>query len=188
MSLFRVFTAATIALITAAMPASGGTRERGAATAPMCVAPVPAPLTHVRPVTQALSGLVQDGVRRSPTLAALVDRIEASDGIVFLQSGELRRAGVRVRGGMTHAVTKTTYVRIVRISIESEHGDATIGTIAHELRHALEVLDDAGAVDRHTVGLLYTRIGYRVGPGRYETDAAQTAERQVIHELGRCRP
>ncbi len=88
---------------------------------------------------------------------------------------------------MSHRVTMAGGFRIIRIGIDARGRDATIAVLAHELRHALEVLDQPAAVDASAVNALYERIGVRVAAGLYETDAAQTAERRVVRELGRCK-
>ena len=148
-----------------------------------------APLVRVRAVDPAIGSALQEGVRRSPTLAALVQRIDDSDGLVYLFGGPVRRLskGICLRGGMSHAVKQVPPYRIITITVEARRGDYTIATIAHELRHAIEVLDAPEAIDRASVGRLYERIGYLVSPGINETEAAQTAGHQVYRELARSR-
>jgi len=183
----RTFVAAAsiAAILTTTMHAAGrrGDMTSAQAAPAMCVANASLALSHVRPVDPALSASLHEGLQRSATLAALVERIEASDGIVFLLGGRFLRLerAICLRGGMSHAF------RVIKIMVETGLGDRTIATIAHELRHAVEVLDDSRAVNLSTVEQLYERIGFRVAAGVYETLDAQSAERQVYRELSRCK-
>ena len=186
-----VSAAAIAAILTTAAHAAGpaGDASRDQAGTAMCVATASLSLTHVRAVDPTISAALHEGLQRSPSLAALVARIEASDGIVYLISGRFLRLerGMCLRGGMSHAVTAARPFRVIKIMVETGFGDRTIATIGHELRHAVEVLDDSRAVDRASVELLYERIGYRVSANVFETSDAQTAERQVYRELSRCK-
>src|SRR5437660_1552957 len=180
----RTFVAAAsiAAILTTTMHAAGrrGDMTSAQAAPAMCVANASLALSHVRPVDPALSASLHEGLQRSATLAALVERIEASDGIVFLLGGRFLRLerAICLRGGMSHAVTAARPFRVIKIMVETGLGDRTIATIAHELRHAVEVLDDSRAVNLSTVEQLYERIGFRVAAGVYETLDAQSAERQ----------
>src|SRR5581483_6387435 len=161
----------------------------GRAPAALCATAAIRPLTHVRAADPDLAEALADGLRRSPTLASLVERIESSAGIVFLFRGpfyRLRR-GTTLRGAMSHEVTVTPPFRIIKIAVEPRLGDRTIATLGHELRHALEVLEDSSAVDKDSVEGLYRRIGYGVSVGQYETSAAHDAERGIFRDLGRCK-
>ena len=143
---------------------------------------------RVRTLSPPLQTALHDGIRRSAQLARLVSRIDESDGLVYLEAGglELQGAG-RLLGGLSHSVVVGPNFRLLRIVVWRAPSDQTIATIAHELQHALEVLDAPEAVDAKSVGHLYDRIGFRVRPGVYETDAAQRAGDRVRTELSRCR-
>ena len=59
-----------------------------------------------------------------------------------------------------------------------------MGSIGHELRHAIEVLDDPTVVNNATMFFLYERIGYHgTGSGAVETRAAVDAGDTVRAEL-----
>ena len=173
------------------MAADGGAAPSSSA---MCPASDAADLSvphvpHVRPVNESIGAPLRVGIRRSRTLAELVDHIETLDGRVYLFAGSYRRLdrGLALRGGTSHQVTVTGSYRILKITVEPGMGDQTIATIGHELRHAIEILEVPDAVDVRSVGKLYERIGFLVSPGVYETDAARRAEHQVFDDLKHCR-
>lgn len=144
---------------------------------------------RVRAVTASVDAALWEGLRRSATLAALIDRIDRSNDRVYIEDGVLRpKLGSRLRGGLSHRVVVGPGFRLLHITVMATPGDAMIVTIAHELRHAIEVIEAPDAVDTASVGLLYERIGFRTRPGVYETDAADDAGERVKAELSRCRP
>jgi hypothetical protein len=63
-----------------------------------------------------------------------------------------------------------------------------VATIAHELRHAAEVLEDPAVRTAADVTALFERIGYTVYAGVLETTAAEEIERTVARELRASRP
>jgi hypothetical protein len=77
--------------------------------------------------------------------------------------------------------------RYVRAQISTElNPDAMIATLAHELQHAVEVIEDEGVIDQRSLEQLYRRIGRRSGgsmPAGWETEAAQQAGLRVRREL-----
>jgi hypothetical protein len=186
-----VSAAAIVAMLAAAAQPAGAAAHdvARARSAPACVVNDVVSSSHIRVVDPSLADALHEGLQRSPTLAALVGRIEASDGLLYVIGGPFRKAnkGLTLRGGMSHEITIARPYRMLRITIQSGRGDGTIATIAHELRHALEVLDHAEVVDLNGVTRLYERIGIFVTTGLYETDAAQAAEWQVWRELAGCK-
>src|SRR5919201_502496 len=181
------------ALMLALLVATGRASEAGSGSSvnasPMCVTDGETPLARVRTMDAAIADALQDGVRRSKTFMSLIERIEGSDGIVFIFPGGFRRMDrdIRLRAGMSHEVTRANQYRVIRVTVETGLGDNTLVLLAHELRHVLEVLDDPRATDLPSVTALYERIGFKVREGQYETMAAHQAEAQVRRELGRCK-
>lgn len=139
---------------------------------------------HVRPQDSRITALLQVGMQRSSSLRALVDRIEASNVYVYVGLDHLMKsylAGRLTWMGQAHEF------RYLRASINFDlSGDQVIATIAHELQHAVEVIDDQSVVDERTLVALYRRIGK---PSRlelnsgWETAAAQAMGLQVRREL-----
>ncbi len=183
--------------------AAGGSAALGAAgeggavpgSSSMCpatgeVPDLPAPeFLHVRPVDESIAAPFRAGIRRSRTLAELVNHLETLDGRVYLLAGAYRRPsrGLVLRGGTSHEVGVTSSFRIVKVTVDPMMGDQTIATIGHELRHATEILDAPDTVDVRSVERLYERIGFLVGAGVYETNAARRTEHQVFEDLKHCR-
>jgi hypothetical protein len=139
---------------------------------------------HVRVSAPDLSALLQDGVRRSNTLAARVARLETSDLVVHI---DYDRGPIQAIGGYVTFVTASGGWRYVRIRIHwelSKH--AQLAMLAHELQHAVEIADAPEVSDEASLAVLYSRIGSeRWGGGcrSFETRAAMEAEDQAVREL-----
>jgi len=144
----------------------------------------------MRLMDQAIAGALREGVVRSATVREIVLRLESLAGIVFLSDGVVWRSGsgMYFTGGMSHRVLAVADVRLIRITVQTGRGNATIATIAHELWHATEVLSAPEAIDIPTVDALFQRIGYYIQAGAFETVAALDAERQTLTDLRRCKP
>jgi len=98
--------------------------------------------SRVRALTPPVEAALWLGVRRSPTLARLVDQIDRSDAIVYIDSGVLHpRIGGRLRGGLSHQIVAGPTFRLLHVVVLTMPGDEMIVTIAHELRHAIEVIE-----------------------------------------------
>ena len=151
---------------------------------PAVVAAVPASQAHLRPQDDRLTQLIRDGMSRSATFKSLVDRIVASNVIVYVALNPMMKSNL---AGMLTWMTRAGNVRYVRASISPDlNPNQMIATIAHELQHAVEVIDDANVNDEKSLVALYRRIGQQSGsasPSRWETTAAQQAGLQVRKEL-----
>ena len=140
---------------------------------------------RIRPQDARVARLLQEGLDRSATLRALVDRVEAGNVIVYVKT-EVGLAG-HLDGGLTWLAASGGF-RYVRVSIGPRlQGDAVIATLAHELQHVAEILDAPGVVCSRTlrdhfreIGLARSRDGHA-----WDTMAAQEAGRFVRRELGR---
>ena len=131
-----------------------------------------------------ISQVLQEGMSRSDTFRALVNRIEASNVIVYVAVTPKLRSSLA--GALTW-MTRAGDYRYLRASIGIEQTfDQTIATVAHELRHAIEVIEDESVVDETSLVALYKRIGLpsnAAGPPAWETLAAQRTGKQVRREL-----
>jgi hypothetical protein len=140
---------------------------------------------HLRPQDERLTNLIRQGVARSATLKALVDRIEASKVIVYVAINPLMKSNL---SGMLTWMTRAGDTRYLRASISPDlTADQMIATIAHELQHAVEVIEDETVNDEKSLVALYRRIGEKhssAAPSRWETAAAQKTGYQVRKELG----
>jgi hypothetical protein len=143
---------------------------------------------RVKPADPEIRRLITDGYLRSEAFRALVGEIQQSSVLVIVQFGEC--AGGRFRSCVTN-VEGDGRQRNVRVKINTRTtGDRLIATIAHELRHVIEILADPDATDATRTLALYRRIGEgkcRAGLSEAcETKAALDTERQVLDELDRA--
>ena len=138
---------------------------------------------RLRPQDSRSTNVLKAGAERSATFKALVDRIEASDVIVYIAVNPILKSSLS--GALTW-MTRAGDFRYVRASISAELTfDQMIATVAHELQHAVEVIEDASVVDENSLIALYRRIG---APSRstqtgWETLTAQETGYRVRREL-----
>ena len=150
---------------------------------PALVAAVPNG-SNVRPQDDRLTQLLRAGSARSATFKSLVDRIEASHVIVYIAINPLMKSNL---SGMLTWMTQAGGYRYLRASISTDLSpDQMIATIAHELQHAVEVIEDEAVNDEKSLVALYRRIGQQsstASPSRWETEAAQRTGFVVRKEL-----
>lgn len=153
-------------------------------TAATAFAAGPGAEVRLRPQDSRLEQVLKEGARRSATFKSLVDRIEASNVIVYVALNPIMKSSL---SGMLTWMTRTGSYRYVRASISTDLTfDQMIATVAHELQHAVEVIDDETVTDEKSLVALYRRIGRQnssAAPARWETDAAQQAGFRVRREL-----
>lgn len=95
--------------------------------------------SRVRTDDHGLRELVREAMARSSTFERLLESIEATDGIVFLERGE---CGHGVGACLAHWMAHAGPNRVLRVVLNTRlQGDVAMASIAHELRHALEVLE-----------------------------------------------
>jgi hypothetical protein len=139
---------------------------------------------HVRPV-DGLRALVDEAARRSPEVRALLDRLEASDVIVYIRSRNFEDSALDGRVALLAVTNLQRYLVIELSCIKSSI--VQMATLGHELYHALEIAQESSIVDTHTLAAHYRRIGQQQGDsvGRltFETEAAYEAGRRTRREL-----
>jgi hypothetical protein len=139
---------------------------------------------RLRPQDPRIELALKEGAARSATFKALVDRIEASNVIVYVALNPMMKSSL---SGMLTWMTRAGDFRYVRASISTELPfDQMIATVAHELQHAVEVIEDETVTDEKSLVALYRRIGRQhspAAPAQWETAAAQQAGFQVRREL-----
>src|SRR5262245_43799415 len=146
---------------------------------------------RVRSTDSMLSTLLREGAERSTTFASLVDAIGLSKGIVYVEFGYCARA--RLSGCVLPYLAASNGDRYLRVLITPDGNrrsrDQLLGLIAHELRHANEILEHPEVVDVPTMEALYRRIGMPEtgGLSGYETSAARAAGEAVMRELHQTR-
>ena len=139
---------------------------------------------RLRPQDSRLEAVLKEGAARSATFRALVDRIEASNVIVYVAVNPVMKSNL---SGMLTWMTKAGDYRYVRASIRQDLTfDQMIATVAHELQHAVEVIEDETVVNEKTLVALYKRIGQQgsaTEKAHWDTTAAQEAGFRVRREL-----
>jgi hypothetical protein len=156
------------------------------AAAPLASAS-PADASRVRSTDAAMLVLVREGAERSATFSTLVDTIGQSNGIVYVEFGYC--AFGHLNGCLLPYIASSRGDRYLRIIVTPDKNrrshDQLLALIAHELRHALEVIEHPEVVDVATMEAMYRRIGTPEtgGPTGYETSAARAAGDTALSEL-----
>ncbi len=139
---------------------------------------------RIRPQDDRITAMLAAGVARSASFRALVDRIEASDVYVYVGMSPLLKSSL---AGRLSWMTKAGGYRYLRAAISTGlSSDRIISSLAHELQHVVEVIEDSAVVDEKSLETLYKRIGE---PSRatasvaWETVAAQEVASRVRREL-----
>jgi hypothetical protein len=153
----------------------------------MTLATVPAERVIV--IDPSLASVMAHGYARSATFRDLVQRVDASGWVVFVQNGSCPMK--QAEGCLLHTVGRfegRPYLR-VRIVVTSRHPERVLMTIAHELQHALEAINSGTVHDGPTLVALFERIGDTstqvTGGVMSETNAARAAEERVRRDLRR---
>ena len=142
-----------------------------------------APVPHVRSSSADLLALIHGATEQSETFRRLVDRINASDSLVFVEAGH---CGHGVRACFV-SVTSSKTNRYMRVIVDTRKADWDLmGSIGHELRHTIEVIDNPHVRDSASKYFFYEQNGSRgTGSGARETDAAIDAGNTVRAEVRR---
>src|SRR4029453_8187101 len=110
---------------------------------------------RVRGSSPAISQAIDRAFERSPTFRDLVAAINRTDGIVYVHHGKCGRS---VLACVLLAVTRAGSFRILHIRVDPRRrGHDLMVDIGHELRHALELLNEPGIVDDITAHNFYQR-------------------------------
>lgn len=140
-----------------------------------------APAPRVRSMSNNMADLVQRTAARSPTVAAMLKTIEASD--VILQ------VDFRLDPALPRAVTtfmgvsgEVRYVRtVINPTLPARERMELLG---HELQHVIEIVSNPEIRDQQSMRSVFMAIGWTDGPnGPFETAAAIEVQRQVRSEL-----
>lgn len=136
--------------------------------------------TRVRSTNPAIAALIVQASVQSETFRELVETINNSDGIVYVEEGA---CGFGVRACVA-GVTKAGGNRLLWVRVERHDIDLDVmGSIGHELRHTIEVLDEPSVTSNAAMFMLYSRIGVRGLRKAFETQAAIEAGLAVRGEV-----
>jgi hypothetical protein len=118
----------------------------------------------------------------SPSFRRLVQEIEKTDGVVYVLEG---RCGQGFRACLHMSVELAGPYRLMRVVVNPRRarGCELIGSIGHELQHALEALRNPGIRNGFELSSFFQRIGPEGSARRFETPeaiaAGVAAEREV---------
>jgi hypothetical protein len=139
---------------------------------------------HLRPLHERVASTLDSSYLASPTIRRLVDEIEASDLIVYLDE---KPRGGGPQGTLTF-VGASRAARFVRIAVDAALADRQLAAlIGHELQHAVEVARATWVIDQRSFADLYRTTGEAMdlAARQYDTAAARQVARQVLVEIGR---
>ena len=139
---------------------------------------------HVRPETAATQELVAVAITRSPTIRAMLERIEHTDVVVYIRHRQFSDSTLDGHIGVLSSVAGRRYLVI---EIPTGRGwIEQIATLGHELHHALEIADHGSIVDSRSLAAFYEHFGVRTGgfgeSGTFETAGARQTGQQVRRE------
>jgi AcrR family transcriptional regulator len=143
---------------------------------------------HVRSTEARILALLEQGVARSATLRRLVETLDASDVIVYL---EPKFKWQTLDGYLAHRVIVAGEMRYLRIAVSTHGGsDRLMSVVAHELQHAIEVAEAPDVRDDTSLVRLFERstIARACGGDCYETKAALEVQEAVLTELKTAKP
>jgi hypothetical protein len=140
-------------------------------------------LRRLRSIDASIRATFDEGCRRSPTFAALVNDLERSGFVVYVEQVLALRDGMR--GALLHGGVGPQYLRVLLKRGMSL--DRRVVVLAHELQHAREVVEAGIVGDAVEMDGLFRRIGDERSPGgerqRYETAAALRVADAVAADL-----
>ena len=96
-------------------------------------------LSRVRSDSSRIARAIADGTGRSQTFRRLIETIDATDGLVYVDEGV---CGHAVRACLVLSVTLAGPYRVLRILVETRKtpGCELVQALGHELQHAVELL------------------------------------------------
>ena len=141
--------------------------------------------SQIRPMGCRTAMSMANGMVRSATLRRMVDRVGELNGIVYIEDRDYVNDRTRqvLSGALLHHITVAGAYRVLHLLVAPESGNRQLTTIAHELQHAIEVLEATEVESDAAVDRLFERIGVNTSAGVMETQAALDMERAVGREL-----
>lgn len=140
---------------------------------------------RLRTADRRLRALVEEAVARSPSLRALVGRLQRSDVVVYLRCEAL---SPRLDGRLTF-VSAVGGFRYVLVHLAAERSPLRkMAALGHELQHAVEIAERPEIVDHASLARAYASFGFERRAERYavtafDTVAAVAAGEQVRREI-----
>ena len=129
---------------------------------------------HVRAGDQTAASILRLGVTASPTFRLLLDTLEHSDLIVYVETRPMRLPA------QLQLAAVASGSRYLRVSVRLPGRDADlVAWLGHELQHAVELAGAPEVVDQGSLTRFYERIGSaRQATATLETGKAQETWRR----------
>jgi hypothetical protein len=148
-------------------------------------------IQRVRATSAAVASVIAQATQRSSTFRGLVEAINKSDGLVYVEEGECRQ---HVRACLVHAVTIAGPSRVLHIEVDprrnkvdpSRADPELMGLVGHELQHALEILSNPRLRTNADIVRFYMREGTFSTGTAMETPAAEHAGVVIADEVRRA--
>jgi hypothetical protein len=144
---------------------------------------------HVRSDEADVRRTVGEGYSRSASFRRLVDAVEQTPCIVYVETTVKLSRGMT--GALLHVATGRRDLPILRVLLKTNLStEEAIATIGHELQHVVEaMMGPAGpsGVDFEVFDRLDPTAAKTSGSRKYETDAAVEVTRRIRDELQRSR-
>src|SRR5215468_2418465 len=144
--------------------------------------------SHVRTTEPLVRSLIEQGLARSETFRWLVNTLNQSDVVVYVDPKITRQT---LGGYLSHSIVSAGGRRYLHIAVDLRGGDIRlVSLLAHELQHAVEVSQDPDARDSKGVARLFARLAStrRCGISNCEeTEAALDVQAAVDAELKAAR-
>jgi hypothetical protein len=174
-----LFLLATAAVSPDAIPAAAPRVGSDGSTG--CVVVLP---EQVRVQDCRLARTVADALQISATLREEFERIAALKGIVYIDTSRYVSLTRRnMRGILSHQVGVSGSICVLRVTLIIDYGDRAVATLAHELFHAIEVLEHPDARTEKAIDALFASIGEAMAYQTFETTGAIEKGRKVLEEL-----
>ena len=143
------------------------------------------PYAHVRTIQKEGAVLLAEGMAHSPSFRRLVNRLEQSDVIVYIDLRPDMRPDV---GGSLRFLAESATDRFLRIQLNRSVAKLwRVALLGHELQHAVEVAEAPGIHSAEDLRMLYRQIGVRTGADTYDSMAARQAGLTIRDEIVRAR-
>ena len=139
-------------------------------------------MARVRSSNTAIAAVIKAATDQSATFKGLIDTINSSNGIVFVEAG---RCGHSVRACLVLSVTMAGPNRLLRVVVDTKKADWDLmGSLGHELQHAIEVLGNQKVTNNSAIYFFFEQAN-PTSQGRFETEAAITVGDRVRAEVRR---
>ena len=106
--------------------------------------------SRIRPQDARSTLLLREGMARSETFRALVERIEASNVFVYVSVSPFIKSSL---AGQLTWMTQAGPYRYLRATLSTDQtSDQAVASLGHELQHAVEVVDDEMVTSEKSAG------------------------------------